>query len=110
MAREEEKRGSNEKDEIVREEVREIIDVAEDIAASAETASTRTTTTIDDESDSDNTKGKIDGGGGGGGEEQIPVASSSKKTWTKALRKKNETAKCFPRLLPRRRPRWTVAM
>ena len=77
MAREEEKRGSNEKDEIVREEVREIIDVAEDIAASAETASTRTTTTMDDESSSDNTKGKIDGGGGGGGEEQIPVASSS---------------------------------
>ena len=45
MAREEEKRGSDEKDKVVREQVREIIDVAEDIAASAETASTRTTTT-----------------------------------------------------------------
>lgn len=76
MAREEEKRGSNEKDEIVREEVREIIDVAEDIAASAETASTRTTTSIDDESGSD-ANVKIDGGGGGGEEQISSVASSS---------------------------------
>ena len=102
MAREEEKRGSDEKDKVVREQVREIIDVAEDIAASAETASTRTTTTTttsdDDaetvspkdivvekdendetvvviEEDVDKSTSGRGGGGGGGGE--TPASSSS---------------------------------
>ncbi len=98
MAREEEKRGSNEKDKVVREQVREIIDVAEDIAASAETASTRTTTTTttsDDDAETVSPKDivvekdendetvvvieedvdKSTPGGGGGGE--TPASSSS---------------------------------
>lgn len=81
MAREEEKRGSGAKDEIVREEVREIIGVAQDIAASADTSSTRTTTTLDDEgndgilADENNSVDSIDSG-----EEIITSSSGEEET------------------------------